>query len=387
MFGLLLALIYILFISLGLPDSLLGSGWPIMHEYFNVPVSYAGFVSMSICIMTVISALLSARLVKLLTTKYVVVISVLLSVIGLFGFSISTKFYMLFIFAVPYGLGAGSIDAALNNYVAKNYSSRVMNFLHCFYGLGAVLSPNIMGLALKYSHWQMGYRSISYIQIAILVLAIIGLPLWKINNKETVEETKQNVVSIKDALKIPGVIFALIAFFAYCSGETISFLWSSTFFDTTKEGLTKDIVASLGSLVFLGLMLGRLVSGIVSSKLNDKKLIRIGVSIETVGIILLFIPVKSPILAIIGFILLGFGMGPIYPSIQHLAPINFGKEASGTIIGLQMASAYIGSCFMPFLFGLFQSITSMWMLPVFLLVFMILNISMIEISYKKSKNI
>ena len=375
MFGLLLALIYILFISLGLPDSLLGSGWPIMHEYFNVPVSYAGFVSMTICIMTVISALLSARLVKLLTS---------LSVVGLFGFSIATKFYMLFIFAIPYGLGAGSIDAALNNYVAKNYSSRVMNFLHCFYGLGAVLSPNIMGLALKYAHWQVGYQAVSYIQMGILILAIIGIPLWKINNKDEVEETKQNVVSIKDALKIPGVIFALIAFFAYCAGETTSFLWSSTFFDSTKEGLTKDIVASLGSLVYLGLMLGRLISGIVSNKLNDKTLIRIGVSIEFVGFILLSIPIETPILAIIGFILTGFGMGPIYPSIQHLAPINFGKETSGTVIGLQMASAYIGSCFMPFLFGFLQDLTSMWVLPIFLLVFMILNISMIEISYKKA---
>lgn len=387
MAGLLLAIIYLAFISLGLPDSLLGSGWPTMHVYFNVDSSYAGYVSMTISAMTIISALLSARLTKLLTTKYIVIISIGLTIVGLLGFSFCTEYWMLFIFAIPYGLGAGSIDAALNNYVANHYSSRVMNFLHCFYGVGSVISPNIMALALKYAHWNEGYRWVAYIQIGIFVICVLSIPLWKINAEKDKESEKEegHVVKIKDAIKIPGVIFALISFFAYCSGEAICFLWTSSFFSMTKEGLSEEMVAAFGSLIFGGLMLGRLIAGFVSNKIGDKALIRIGICVELIGIVLISIPLTTPWIAVVGFLLIGTGMGPIYPSIQHLAPINFGKEASSTVIGLQMASAYVGSSFMPFIFGLIQSYISMWLLPVFLSVFLLLNIVMIEISFRLSK--
>lgn len=382
---LLLAVIYLAFISLGLPDSLLGSGWPSMQIYFNVPSSYAGYVSMSICLMTVISSLLSARLTKILTTKYVVIISIGLTIVGLLGFSFSTKYWMLFIFAIPYGLGAGSIDAALNNYVASNYSSRVMNFLHCFYGVGSSISPAIMGLALKKAHWNEGYRWVVYIQIGILLVCILSIPLWKLNKTNNEEKEETRVVKISEAIKIRGVIFALTSFFAYCAGESTCFLWTSSFFASTKEGLSEDLVASLGSLIFAGLMIGRLIAGFISNKVNDKTLIRGGVLIELMGIIFISIHVSSIYLAVIGFLLIGIGMGPIYPSIQHLAPINFGKEASATVIGMQMASAYIGSALTPTIFGLIQSSLSMWALPIFLGIFMILNITMIEICFVLSK--
>lgn len=382
---LLLAVIYLAFISLGLPDSLLGSGWPSMQIYFDVPSSYAGYVSMTICLMTVISSLLSARLTKILTTKYVVIISIGLTIVGLLGFSFSTKYWMLFIFAIPYGLGAGSIDAALNNYVASNYSSRVMNFLHCFYGVGSSISPAIMGLALKKAHWNEGYRWVAYIQIGILLVCILSIPLWKLNKNNNEEKEETRVVKISEAIKIRGVIFALISFFAYCAGESTCFLWTSSFFASTKEGLSEDLVASLGSLIFAGLMIGRLIAGFISNKVNDKTLIRGGVLIELTGIIFISIPISSIYLAIIGFLLIGIGMGPIYPSIQHLAPINFGKEASATVIGMQMASAYIGSALTPTIFGLIQSSLSMWALPIFLGIFMILNIATIEICFALSK--
>lgn len=387
MAGLLLAVIYLAFVSLGLPDSLLGSGWPSMHQYFNVDSSCAGYVSMTISAMTIISALFSAKLTKKLTTKFVVIISIGLTIIGLLGFSFSTQYWMLFIFAVPYGLGAGSIDAALNDYVANHYSSRVMNFLHCFYGVGSVISPNIMALALKYARWNDGYRWVAYIQIGIFAICLLSIPLWKKNEQKELEEEKDegHVVKIKDALKIPGVVFALISFFAYCSGEAICFLWTSSFFSETKTALSEEMIASFGSLIFGGLMLGRLIAGFISNKVNDKTLIRVGICVELIGIVCISIPIESYYLAVVGFLLIGTGMGPIYPSIQHLAPINFGKEASSTVIGLQMASAYMGSSFMPFIFGLIQSYVSMWLLPAFLLFFLLTNIVMIEISFRLAK--
>lgn len=356
-----------------------------MHEYFEVDSSYAGYVSMTIAAMTIVSALFSSKLTKALTTKFVVIISIGLTIVGLLGFSFSTQYWMLFLFAVPYGLGAGSIDASLNDYVANHYSSRVMNFLHCFYGVGSVISPNIMALALKYAHWNNGYRWVAYIQIGIFVICLLSIPLWKINTPKEKNKEEKNAISIKDAIRIPGVVFALISFFAYCSGEAICFLWTSSFFAETKEGLSDEMIAAFGSLIFGGLMLGRLLAGLVSNKTGDKTLIRVGIVVELVGIILISIPVNTIGLAVAGFLLIGTGMGPIYPSIQHLAPINFGKEASSTVIGIQMAAAYCGSSLMPFVFGLIQSSISMWLLPVFLGTFLIINISMIELSFHFAK--
>jgi len=380
--SLLLAVIYLIFISLGLPDSLLGSGWPKMQIVFSVPSSYAGYVSMTISFMTIISALLSPRMIRRFHTKWIVIVSIGLTVLGLLGFSVCGQYWMLFLFAVPYGLGAGSIDAAVNHYVANHYPSSVMNFLHCFYGVGAVISPWIMSLALKVARWNEGYRWTAYIQMGILLVCILSLPLWK-KNENQAEEDNRNSAGIRETLKVPGVILTLIAFFAYCSGEATCFLWVPSYFAGTKAGLSDETIASFGSLIFGGLMLGRLISGFISNKLGDRLLIRIGIAVELVGILLVFLPVENYLVAAIGFVIIGTGMGPVYPAIQHMAPQNFGKRHSAAVIGLQMASAYIGSTFMPMVFGNIQQAVGIGIMPVYLIIFAVLNIGLLEIAYRK----
>ena len=384
MSSLLLAVIYLIFISLGLPDSLLGSGWPKMQAVFSVPSSYAGYVSMTISFMTIISALLSPRMIKHFHTKWITIVSIGLTIAGLLGFSMCSRYWMLFIFAVPYGLGAGAIDASVNHYVANNYSGSVMNFLHCFYGVGAVISPYIMALALKYARWNEGYSWTSYIQMFILFVCIISLPLWKTNGKEE-EEDHSDSVGIKEALKVPAVIFTLIAFYAYCAGETTCFLWTPSYFAGTKSGLSAETIASFGSLIFGGLMLGRLISGFISNKLGDRRLIRIGIFVELLGIIMVFLPVENYMVAAAGFVVIGTGMGPVYPTIQHMAPANFGKKYSAAVIGLQMAAAYVGSTFMPMIFGLLQQKIGIAIMPTYLLIFAIINFGMLELTYSKIK--
>ena len=384
MSSLLLAVIYLIFISLGLPDSLLGSGWPKMQAVFSVPSSYAGYVSMTISFMTIISALLSPRMIKHFHTKWITIVSIGLTIAGLLGFSMCSEYWMLFIFAVPYGLGAGAIDASVNHYVANNYSGSVMNFLHCFYGVGAVISPYIMALALKYARWNEGYSWTSYIQMFILFVCIISLPLWKTNGKEE-EEDHSDSVGIKEALKVPAVIFTLIAFYAYCAGEATCFLWTPSYFAGTKSGLSAETIASFGSLIFGGLMLGRLISGFISNKLGDRRLIRIGIFVELLGIIMVFLPVESYMVTAAGFVVIGTGMGPVYPAIQHMAPANFGKKYSAAVIGLQMAAAYVGSTFMPMIFGLLQQKIGIAIMPTYLLIFAIINFGMLELTYSKIK--
>lgn len=379
--GLLLAVIYLIFISLGLPDSLLGSGWPKMQMVFNVPSSYAGYVSMTISFMTIISALLSPKLIKRFHTKWIVIFSIMLTVFGLLGFSFSGQYAMLFLFAIPYGLGAGAIDASVNHYVANNYSGSVMNFLHCFYGVGAVISPSIMALALKYARWNEGYRWTAFLQTGILIVCILSLPLWKKNEEARSDEIADSA-GIRETLKVPGVVLTLVAFFAYCAGEATCFLWTPSYFAGTRAGLSDELIASFGSLVFGGLMLGRLISGFVSNKLGDRLLIRIGIIVEIVGIMLVAMPIGGYLAAAAGFVIIGTGMGPVYPAIQHMAPTNFGKRHSAAVIGLQMASAYVGSTFMPMVFGHLQQNIGIGIMPVYLLIFAALNIGMLELTYR-----
>lgn len=385
MYSLLLAVIYLIFVSLGLPDSLLGSGWPTMQVAFGVPSSYAGYVSMAISFMTIISALISPRMIRRFHTKWIVIVSILLTVFGLLGFSFSTSYAMLFVFVIPYGLGAGAIDASVNHYVANNYSGSVMNFLHCFYGVGAVISPNIMALALSKARWNEGYRWTAYIQMTILLVCILSLPLWK-KNESSAEAEEEAGAGIREALKVPGVILTLIAFFAYCSGEATCFLWTSSYFAGVKEGLSDGLIASFGSLIFGGLMLGRLISGVVSNKLGDRPLIRIGIIVEMIGIVLVMLPISHYLPAAIGFAVIGTGMGPVYPAIQHMAPANFGKRNSAAVIGLQMASAYVGSTFMPMVFGNLQQHIGIGIMPVYLLIFAVLNIGLLERTYVVLRN-
>ncbi|WP_295089573.1 MFS transporter [Ruminococcus sp.] len=382
--ALLIAVIYLAFISLGLPDSLLGSGWPIMQTDLGVPSSYAGYVSMSISFMTIISALVAPTIIRIVRTQWIVVFSILMTVVGLIGFSCSKSYAMLFIFVVPYGLGAGSVDSALNNYVAKHYSSSVMNFLHCFYGVGAMISPYIMSIALAKARWNEGYRWTAYIQSGIMIICLMSVPLWK-KNITGEDNSEHDSAGIREALKIRGVIPTLIAFFAYCSGECTCFLWTSSYFIGTKNTISAETAAAFGSLIFGGLMFGRLISAFVSNKLGDRLLIRIGIAVEAVGLLFIFFSFDDYIPAAVGFAITGIGMGPVYPAIQHMAPGNFGKKNSAAVIGLQMASAYIGSTLMPMVFGLIQQAIGIWIMPVYLTIFAVINICMLEFAYKRIK--
>ena len=379
--SLLLAVIYLIFISLGLPDSLLGSGWPEMQVAFGVPSSYAGYVSMTISCMTVISALVSPRLIRRVKTQWIVIASIGLTVIGLLGFSFSTAYWMLFLCAIPYGLGAGSIDAAVNNYVALHYPSSVMNFLHCFYGVGAVISPFIMSRALVVAKWNDGYRWTSYLQLGIMAVCILSIGLWK-QNESADEEAREDSAGIAETIRVPGVVLTLISFFAYCSGEATCFLWTPSYFAGTKGGLSAETIASFGSLIFGGLMLGRLIAGFVSNRLGDKRLIRIGITVELIGILLVLLPTPGYIVDAVGFVVIGTGMGPVYPAIQHLAPLNFGKRYSAAVIGMQMASAYVGSTLTPMVFGLLQQAIGIWFMPLWILLFAALNIIFMELTYR-----
>lgn len=381
----LVAVIFLIFVSLGLPDSLLGSAWPQMRADFAVPSSYAGYVSMTICFMTIISSLLSPRLIQKVATKWICVVSIALTIIGLLGFSFSPSYWFLFLFAVPYGLGAGSIDASINHYVANHYRSNIMNFLHCFYGLGAIISPNLMGIALKVAHWNEGYRWTAYLQSVILLIVLLTLPLWKKTNPPSIEEKNEPVAGLKETIQVKGVFLTLLAFFSYCSAEGISFLWTATYMGEIHSSLSPDLVASSGSLVFLGLMLGRFFAGFVSNRWGDRLLIRIGLMIEFIGILLIAIPASSPLITAIGFAIMGLGMGPIYPSIQHMAPTNFGQRYSASAIGMQMASAYVGSTFMPMIFGLAQQSLGISILPYVVLGFAILNGTFLELAYRQIK--
>ncbi len=378
MYTLLLALIYIAFISLGLPDSLLGSGWPAMHEELNVSVSYMGIVSMVISGGTIVSSLLSDKLTRKLGTRVVTVVSVFLTAIALFGFSFSDRFWMLIVFSVPYGLGAGAIDAALNNYVALHYKAKHMSWLHCFWGVGTIVSPFVMGYALTCSSWNDGYRIVGFIQLAIAVLLVATLPVWKVNKPLVVQERKS--VGIIGALKIKGVPFLLIGFFAYCAAEATAMGWASTYFAEVK-GMSAEKAATFASLFYIGITVGRFISGFITDKLGDRKMILIGACILTCGTVALLIPVNYPIISIIAFVVIGLGCAPIYPCIIHSAPDNFGAENSGAVIGIQMASAYLGTTFVPPLFGLIGKFTGFKILPVYLLVFIVLMTVMTELTF------
>jgi len=374
MYLLLLAVIYIAFIILGLPDSLLGSAWPVIHTEFDIPLSYMGIVSMIISGGTIFSGLMSERLTKKFGTRGVVVFSVFLTAISMLGFSFAENFYILCILGIPYGLGAGAIDAALNNYVALHYNSRHMSWLHCFWGVGTIISPYIMSYALTHSVWTDGYRAVSYIQFFIAVIMILTIPLWKVN-KLKVSEENEKPLGIRGALKIKGVPHLLIGFMAYCAAESTAMLWASSYLEGAR-GSSKEEAAALGSLFFIGITAGRFLSGFISDRLGDNKMIKLGIGVALFGVLILVIPVKF--VSIIGFIIIGFGCAPVYPCIIHSTPSNFGAENSQGIIGIQMASAYVGSTFMPPLFGIIANYISLELMPLYMMFFFVLLFFMIR---------
>lgn len=375
MFSVLLAIIYISFISLGLPDSLLGSVWPIMSSELSAPLSAMGIISIIISLGTVISSLLSDRLTRRLGTGLVTAISVFATAVGLLGFSIGNSFWILCLFAIPYGLGAGAVDAALNNYVALHYSSRHMSWLHCFWGVGASVGPYIMSLAIALGKgWRGGYGIISVMQIALSLLLFFTLPIWRArgkgNEKIEVEASESLPVGIKEVLKIKGVKSILVAFFCYCAIESTAGLWASSYLVDFK-GVDKNTATAFASFFYLGITLGRFISGFVADRFGDRRMIRIGTGVLIVGAVLIAIPVSLPIFSLIGLVILGFGAAPIYPSVIHSTPENFGRQNSQALVGLQMASAYVGTLIAPPIFGLIAEHISISLYPFFILVFAI----------------
>ena len=372
MLHLLLAVIYLSFVSLGLPDSLLGSAWPVMYGPLGVPVSYAGIVSMIIALGTILSSLASDRLTRRLGAGRVTAVSVGMTALALLGFSLSSAFWMLCLWAVPYGLGAGSVDAALNNYVALHYASRHMSWLHCMWGLGATVGPYIMGHALTRGQgWTMGYRDIALLQIGLTAILVLSLPLWKGRSSGAGSaESAPPPLSLGQILRIPGAKTAMATFFTYCALEQTTGLWASSYL-VLQRGLPAETAARWAGLFFIGITIGRGLSGFLTLKLDDRRMVRLGEGTAAAGVAALLLPLGD-LTALAGLILIGLGCAPIYPSLIHATPDHFGADRSQAVIGAQMASAYLGILSMPPLFGLIAGRLTIALFPLYLLAALIL---------------
>jgi fucose permease len=386
MANLLLAIIYLAFISLGLPDPLLGAAWPMMGPSLGAPLSWAGGISFVIAAGTIVSALNSDCLTHRIGAGKVTAYSVLLTAIALFGFSISTRYWMLILFAIPYGLGAGGVDAALNNYVALHYASKHMSWLHAMWGVGTLIGPMILSFALSHQFgWRWGYRSISIIQVVLTVILFASLPLWvrqkdqvqkdqskgdRSPSKEKTASSSQHL-SFREVMRIPGALDILIMFFCYCTIEQTSMLWASSYM-TRGLGINKAQAAGWAALFTLGITIGRFANGFLAIKFSDPILIRMGEVILAFGVLFLVLPFPGTWSTVTGFILVGLGCAPIYPCIIHSTPTYFGADRSQEIIGLQMAFAYIGTLIMPPLFGILAQATTVRLLPWYLLIALVI---------------
>lgn len=367
MTNLLLAVIYLSFISLGLPDALLGSAWPSIYPQFDVPVSYAGLLSMIISFGTIVSSLQSDRLIRRLGTGKVTAISVAITAAALFGFSVSRSFWILCLWAIPYGLGAGSVDASLNNYVALHYKSRHMSWLHCMWGVGASAGPYIMGFVLERGmEWNNGYRIISVVQAVLTAVLLFSLPLWKKGGEMGGDrQPAGRALSLGEIFRIPGALQIIACFFCYCALEQTTGLWASSYM-TLYRGISAETAASFTGMFYIGITAGRALSGFITMRFSDTQMIRMGQAVIGAGVLTMLLPFgKSPLL--IGLVLIGLGCAPIYPCIIHSTPSLFGADRSQAIIGVQMASAYVGSCLMPPLFGLLARAVSVSLFPWYLL--------------------
>ena len=385
MVSLLLAIIYVSFISLGLPDAVLGAAWPSMYPELGVPVSFAGGISMLIALGTIVSSLMSDRLTRALGAGKVTAISVGLTAAALFLFSVTHSYWLLLLWAIPYGLGAGSVDAALNNYVALHFKSRHMSWLHCMWGVGATIGPYMMGYALTGGHgWNAGYRYIAIIQIVLTFILFMSLPLWKNRAGGQEEERSAKSLTLRQVIAIPGAKEVMLCFFCYCAIEQTTALWASSYL-TLFRGVPADTAATFASLFYIGVTVGRAISGFVTMKLTDHQMIRLGQAIIGLGVIIMLIPGPYE-LSLAGFILTGLGCAPIYPSVIHSTPATFGPQLSQSIIGVEMASAYVGTCVMPPIFGLIANHITPALLPVYLLVILALMVLMHTQMIRKAPN-
>lgn len=381
MASLLIAVIYVSFISLGLPDALLGSAWPTMYPELNAPVSGAGLIFMIIAAGTVASALMGDRLIRRFGTGRLTFFSALLTACAILGFSFSRSFAVICIFAIPYGLGAGAVDTALNNYVALNYSSRHMSWLHCMWGIGATTGPYIMGWVLTAGgEWYAGYRLIFCIQLVFAVFLFLSLPLWK-NQVQTEEERESKPLSLPEIVSIPGVWEIMVAFFCYCALEQTSGLWASSYL-VLHKGVDSETAAFFGSIFFLGITAGRALNGFLAAKYKDEQLIRLGMLIIAAGVAAMLLPLGQSV-SLVGLVLIGLGCAPIYPCIIHSTPLNFGSDKSQAIVGVEMASAYIGNIVMPPLFGIVADYISISLMPFYLAMILLLMWSMYQRMLRK----
>ena len=386
MFNLILALTYICFISLGLPDSLLGSAWPVMQEQMSVPVSYAGIVSLIICIGTIVSSLMCDVMIRKMGIGRIIAFSIGLTAAALFGFSVSNQYWMLLLWAIPYGLGAGCVDSVLNNYAALHFKSQHMSWLHCMWGVGASISPYIMSFALvKLDNWNYGYLIVSVIQILLSLYIFTTIPLWKNTPSASGQEepVQSEALSIRQILAIPGAAICFATFFGYCALELTSSLWASSYL-VQARGVSVEVASSCASLFYIGITAGRAINGFLAMRYSDRTLIRLGLGVIFAGIMLVFVPFHT-MFACAGFVIVGLGCAPVYPCIIHMTPALFGKEKSQAVIGVQMAFAYCGFCIMPPLFGLIANHVSIGLLPAYLLVLLALIVVMHEKLVKLKK--
>ncbi len=384
---LLLCIIYLGFVALGLPDSLFGAAWPVLQPQLNVPLAWAGFVTMTISGGTILASLLSDRLTFRFGAAKVTACSVVATAVALLGFSTATQFWMLVVWAVPLGLGAGAVDAALNNFVALHFSSKHMSWLHCFWGLGASVSPYIMGFFLSRElRWDRGYLTVGLIQLVFSAVLFASLPLWK---KAAAPETQEAVRTAPKTLRqiaaLPGIFYVLLGFFAYCAIEAIAFAWTSTYLVNVRA-LAPESAARFASLFYLGMTVSRFVTGFVADRLGDKRMIRLGYFVCFAGLLLVLLPFASPLPCLVGLTVAGFGCGPVYPAVIHATPTVFGKENSQAVVGVQMASAYCGSTFMPPVFGWVANACGLRLFPFALVLFAVIGFTLTELLNRKVKS-
>lgn len=371
---LLLFIIYIAFIGLGIPDSLFGTAWPAIYTEFNLPISFASFVTVIISCGTIISSIFSSKVINRFGTDKVSAFSTAMTAAALIGFSFSGNLLLLCLCAIPLGLGAGAIDTALNNYVAVHYSATHMNFLHCFYGIGVSVSPYILSLVIGGRHgWRGGYRAAFAIQLCIALLLFFTLPVWKKAHVQKNNETQSiKTLTISETLHIPGVRIMCCLFITSCAIECTCGGWGSTFLVEHKHVVT-EYAAKIVMFYYIGMALGRFLSGILAIRLNSWQIIRIGQIVLGAAIVLLLLPL-SPGISAVGLFLVGLGNGPLFPNFNYLTPQNFGDDISQSVMGIQMAASYIGIMAAPAVCGILGQFINMGIFPVYLLVFYLIMI-------------
>ena len=356
-------MIYLSFISLGLPDSMLGSAWPAMNVSLSAPLWGAGLVQMLISFCTIISSLNSAKLIRRFGTGKLTAISVATTALALLGFSLAKNYAFLLLMAVPLGLGAGAVDAGLNNYVALHCEAKHMSWLHCFWGVGTIIGPMILSAVLRIGgSWATGYRVVGLIQCAVSALLFATLNMWKRTDIQQ-EEHEAKTLSVLDVLKLPGAKAGMVTFLCYCAVESTLGLWGATYISQVR-GVDEAMAASFGAMFYIGITAGRAISGFMAMKLLPKQMVRVGQALLALGCMLMMIPAGST-LSGIGLVMCGLGCAPIYPNIIQDTPVNYGAENSQAAIGVQMAFAYVGSTFLPSIFGALAGVGGYGLLPYF----------------------